>query len=160
MYHEVQRLIRVGLSFTAIGKSLVMDRRTVKRYFRMSEAAYASFLESKEVRNRLLTAYESFVHDKLVAHPGVSAAQMHDWLKERHADFPDLNRKTVFNFVHWIRNKHNIPKLSSQRQYFVVEELAYGKQAQVDFGEYNLRTSTGLKSESVFLHPGIIQITL
>jgi DNA-binding NarL/FixJ family response regulator len=32
MYHEVQRLIREGLSFTAVGKTLVMDRRTVKRY--------------------------------------------------------------------------------------------------------------------------------
>jgi hypothetical protein len=30
MYHEVQRLIREKLSFTAIGKALVIDRRTVK----------------------------------------------------------------------------------------------------------------------------------
>ena len=40
MYHEVQRLLREGLSFTAIGKALVIDRRTVKRYSRMSEAGY------------------------------------------------------------------------------------------------------------------------
>src|SRR5664279_2694763 len=58
MYHEVQRLIREGLSFTAIGKALVMDRRTVKRYSGMSEASYASFLESKEIRDKLLTPYE------------------------------------------------------------------------------------------------------
>ena len=69
MYHEVQRLIREGLSFTAIGKALVMDRRTVKRYSRMSEADYASFLESKEIRDKLLTPYESFVHDKLSRTP-------------------------------------------------------------------------------------------
>ncbi len=42
MYHEIQRLIRQGISFAAIGKVLVVDQRTVKRYSRMSEADYAS----------------------------------------------------------------------------------------------------------------------
>ena len=64
MYHEIQRLIREGLSFTAIGKTLVIDRLTVKRYSRMSESDYASFVESKEIRDKLLTPYKSFVHDK------------------------------------------------------------------------------------------------
>lgn len=139
MYHEVQRLIREGLSFAAIGKALVMDRRTVKRYSRMSEAGYASFLESKEIRDKLLTPYESFVHDKLSAHPAVSAAQMHDWLKEYHPDFVHIAPKTVYNFVMALRQKYNIPLEEVGREYFVVEELPYGQQAQADFGHYILR---------------------
>ncbi len=139
MYHEVQRLIREGLSFTAIGKTLVMDRRTVKRYSRMSEAGYASFLESKEIRDKLLTPYESFVHDKLSAHPAVSAAQMHDGLKEYHPDFVHIAPKTVYNFVMALRQKYNIPLEEVGREYFVVEELPYGQQAQADFGHYILR---------------------
>jgi transposase len=119
MYHEVQRLIREGSSHSAIGRALVMDRRTVTRYARMSEADYASFLESKEIRDKILTTYESFIRDKLIAHPAVSSAQMHDWLKEYH---PDL--------VH-------VPG----REYFVVEELPYGQQAQADFGHYILRST-------------------
>jgi len=51
MYHEFQRFIREGLSFTAIGKALVIDRSTVKQYSRISEAEYASFLESNEIRH-------------------------------------------------------------------------------------------------------------
>ena len=47
IYHEIQRLIREGSSFAAIGKALVIDQRTVKRYSMMSEADYCSFLESK-----------------------------------------------------------------------------------------------------------------
>lgn len=139
MYHEVQRLIREGLSFAAIGKALVMDRRTVKRYSRMSEAGYASFLESKEIRDKLLTPYESFVRDKLSAHPAVSAAQMHDWLKEYHPDFVHIAPKTVYNFVMALRQKYNIPLEEVGREYFVVEELPYGQQAQADFGHYILR---------------------
>ena len=139
MYHEVQRLIREGLSFTAIGKALVVDRRTVKRYSRMSEADYGSFLVSKEIRDKMLTPYESFVRDKLIAHPAVSAAQMHDWLKEHHPGFVDTAPKTVYNFVMALRRKYNIPLEETSREYFAVAELPYGQQAQADFGHYILR---------------------
>ena len=141
MYQEVQRLIREGLSFASIGKALVMDQRTVKRYSLMSEAEYASFLESKEIRDKLLTPYESFVRDKLMAHPAVSAAQMHDWLKEYHPDLVHSAAKTVYNFVMALRQKYNIPLEETAREYFVVEELPYGQQAQADFGHYILRST-------------------
>jgi len=139
MYHEVQRLIREGFNFTAIGKALVIDRRTVKRYSLMSDADYAFFLEGKEFRDKLLTPYEPFVHYKLAAHPAVSAAQMHDWLKEYHPDFAHTAPKTVYNFVMALRQKYNIPLEEVGREYFVVEELPYGQQAQADFGHYILR---------------------
>ena len=105
----------------------------------MSEASYASFLESKEIRDKLLTPYESFVRDKLTAHPAVSAAQMHDWLKEYHQDFVHIAPKTVYNFVMALRQKYNIPLEEASREYFVVEQLPYGQQAQADFGHYILR---------------------
>ena len=139
MYYEVQRLIREKLSFTAISKVLAIDRRTVKRYSLMSEADYASFLENKEIRDKLLSPYESFVHDKLRVHPAVSAAQMHDWLKEYHPDFLHIAPKTVYNFVIALRQKYNIPLEEVAREYFAVEELPYGQQAQADFGHYTLR---------------------
>ncbi|MBF6607050.1 MAG: transposase, partial [Chloroflexi bacterium] len=106
-------------------------------------------LKSSE-RKKELAPYEDFVRDRLKQYPDTSSAQMHDWLKENHEGFPKLNPKTVFNFVHFIRNKHNIPKLAAQRQMAVVEELPYGKQAQVDFGEYIMRSSTGSRVKVFF----------
>lgn len=150
MYYEIHRMHREGHSKSKISALLGLHRRTIRKYLSMNQADYEAFLIKRTERKKDLLPYEVFIKDRLHLYPETSAAQMHDWLKERHADFPDLNRKTVFNFVHWIRNKHNIPKLSSQRQYFVVEELAYGKQAQVDFGEYNLRTSTGSRVKVFF----------
>ncbi len=141
MYHEVQRLSREGLSHTAIGKALAMDRRTVTRYARMSESDYTAFLERKEIRDKLLTPYEAFIHNKLIAHPAVSAAQMHDWLKEYYPDFVHTAPKTVYNFVMTLRQKYNIPLEDVGREYFVVEELPYGQQAQADFGHYVLRST-------------------
>jgi len=141
MFHEIQRLIRDGLSLSAISKLLVLNPRTVKRYSLMSEAEYCSFLEGKEIRDKLLSPYETFIREKLQAHPGVSAAQLHDWLKEYHPNFPYTAPKTVYNFVMCLRQKFNIPLEKPGREYFVVEELPYGQQAQADFGQYTLRSA-------------------
>ena len=101
------------------------------------------FLESKESRDKLLTPYEAFVRDKLVAHPGVSAAQMHDWLNEYHLDFFHTAPKTVYNFVMALRQKYDIALEEAVREYFVVETLPYGQQAQADLGHYILRGTEG-----------------
>ena len=99
MYYEVQRLQLEGLSHSAIATVLAMNRRTVVKYAAMNEAAYEAFLLKKDCRSKLLNAYESFVKERLTAHPAASAAQMHDWLKEHHKTFPKISSRTVYNFV-------------------------------------------------------------
>ncbi|MGZ3808533.1 MAG: hypothetical protein ACXVCE_10630 [Bacteriovorax sp.] len=141
MYYEVQRLLREGLSKASISKMLGLNPRTVKKYGALSEEDYEAFLVGKETRSRLLSPCEDFVKLKLQAHPSVKAAQMHDWLKEHHADFPLTPPKTVYNFVMSLRRKYNIPLEVPVREYFPVDELPYGQQAQADFGHYTLRSS-------------------
>lgn len=143
MYYEIHRLHREDHSVRKISDLLGLHRGTITKYLSMSEQEYESFLIKGSERKKELITYEDFVRDRLKVYPDTSSAQMHDWLKEHYEDFPKLNAKTIFNFVHFVRVKHNIPKLSVQRQMSVVEELPYGKQAQVDFGEYTLRSSSG-----------------
>ena len=150
MYYEIHRLKREDNSVRKITELLGLNRRTIGKYLSMSEKEYETYLLKGSDRKKELRQYEVFVKERLHLYPDTSSAQMHDWLKEHHADFPALNAKTIFNFVHWIRNKYNIPKLPEQRQHSVVEELPYGKQAQVDFGEYNLRSSAGVRVKVFF----------
>ena len=122
----------------------------------MSEAEYESFLLKRECRANLLTPYETFVKDQLVACPAASAAQVHDWLKEHHSPFPKTSPKTVYNFVMAIRQKHNIPLEKAFRDYFIVDQLAYGLQVQADpiaigFGQYHLRNSELEERRCIFL---------
>lgn len=79
----------------------------------------------------------------LEEHPDLSASQIHDWLRERYADLPEVNGKTVFNFVKCIRAKYNIdkPQATSRRQYMKVEETPFGEYAQADFGEMWMKTA-------------------
>jgi transposase len=150
MYHEVHRMSREGHSISKISQYLALNRRTVSRYLCMSEQEYEVFLKEQADRKKILLPYEDFIKDRLERFQDTSAAQMHDWLKERYPDFPQVSQKTVFNFVHRVRDKYNLPRIKPERQYHPVEECHYGKQAQVDFGEYNMRTSAGKRVRVFF----------
>lgn len=150
MYYEVHRMHLEGHSMPQISDHLGLNRRTVSRYLSMSEQDYESFLNKQSDRKKILLPYESFIKERLEQFEETPAAQMHDWLKEHHPDFPKVSQKTVFNFVHWVRNKYNIPKVRPPRQYHPIEEIPYGKQGQVDFGQYNMRASTGKRVKVFF----------
>jgi transposase len=150
MYHQIQQLDTEGYSLSKIGSLTGLDRRTVKRYLAMTEKEFEAFQDNLSDRKKQLLPYEQFVKEKLEVYRDTSAAQMHDWLKEHYVDFPKVNPKTVFNFVHWIRDRYNLPVLQQVREYETVPETAYGRQAQVDFGEYTMRTSTDSRIKVFF----------
>jgi len=151
MYYEVHKLKREGLKTAQISRCLVLDYRTVKKYLAMSEEDYQDFLELQSTRYKILAPYEDYVKARLEACEDASAAQVHDWLKEHFNDLNDVNAKTVFNFVLYIRNKYGIPKPFNNRDYTQADELPYGKQAQVDLGEYNMTTDEGKRRKIYFL---------
>lgn len=143
MYHEIHKLKRDGHSISYIADYLAVNWRTVKKMLSMGDREYEMYVSSQINRPKELAPYESFVKIRLDRFPATSASQMHDWLKEFDENFPEVNPKTVYNFVMWVRQEYNIPRIKKERDYFIVEELPYGQQAQVDFGEYNMRKSTG-----------------
>lgn len=150
MYHQIQQLNAEGYSLSKIGSLIGLDKRTVIKYLEMTEKEFEAFQDNFSDRKKQLLPYEGFVKEKLEAYRDTSAAQMHDWLKECFSDFPPVNPKTVFNFVHWVRGKYNLPIIEQVREYETVPESAYGKQAQVDFGEYTMRTSNDSRIKVFF----------
>ena len=150
MYHQIHKMKRDGWSISKIADFLVLNWRTVKKYLQMTEDEFFEYQVSQRQRHKELQDYEGFVKMKLDYCSDASSSQIHDWLKEHYADFPDVAPKTVFNFVQWVRQKHNIPKIKQTREFFLVEELPYGKQAQVDFGEYNMRNGKGKRVKVYF----------
>lgn len=150
MYHEIHKRHREGFKSSQISRLLGLNRRTVRKYLAMSEEEYLEFINSQKDRGKLLEPYEEFIKTRLENCPDASAAQVYDWLKEHHGDFIDVNEKTVFNFVLYVRSKYGIPKPFNNRDYEQVEELSFGKQAQVDFGEYNMTTEEGKRKKIYF----------
>jgi transposase len=150
VYHQIHKMHRDGWKVSRIATFLVINRRTVSKYLSMTEEEFFIYQESFRDRKRELDPYEGFVKIKLERYPQTSAAQMHDWLKEHYDGFPEVSSKTVYNFVMKVRQEHNIPKAGKKRDYSIVEELPYGKQAQVDFGEYNMRDGRGKRVKVYF----------
>lgn len=150
MYHQIQQMSRNGWRVTRIAAFLRINRRTVSKYLDMTEEEFLAYQQSIKDRTRELDPYEGFVKIKLEKYPQTSAAQMHDWLKEHYDHFPKISPKTLYNFVMRVRQQHNIPKIGKQRDFCIVEELPYGKQAQVDFGEYNIRDGKGKRVKVYF----------
>ncbi|GGC50449.1 transposase for insertion sequence element IS21-like protein [Parapedobacter defluvii] len=143
LYHHIHKLSRQGRSVSWISSEVGLNWRTVKRLLSMDERTFQEDLERGRTREKILDPYEGFLRDRLSLYPDTSAAQLHDWLKEHHAGFPQVSQKTVFNYVQYMRDKYNIPREDSARQYMAVEELPYGRQGQADFGFYNMRTTAG-----------------
>lgn len=150
MYYEIQRMFKQEFSVSKISREMKINRRTVNSYLSMSESDYEQFLIKQNERNKELQPYSEFIKSKLNQFQDTSAAQMHDWLKEKYPDFPRVSPKTVFNFVMWIRQKYNLPKTKPARDYMPIEELPYGQQSQVDFGEYNMRYTNGRRAKVWF----------
>ncbi|MFW6121666.1 MAG: IS21 family transposase [Petrotogales bacterium] len=146
----MQKLNRLGFSNARIARFLVVDPRTVARYLKMSEDDYERYLIRSSHRKKVLDPYESFILEQLFEYPDTSAAQIHDWLKEQYDDLPDVSPRTVYNFVMYVRQEHNIPCVAVTRSFFPVEDLPYGKQAQVDFGMYNIRMTNGRRKKIYF----------
>lgn len=150
MYYKVQELKQKGMSFSGISKVLGINKRTVMRYCCMTDEAFETFIAKTKSRSKLLSAYEPFLVKRLQEAPLASSAQAHDWLKEKFPDFPVVTQKTVYNFVMAIRQHYNIPIEKPSRDMMMVDELPYGKQAQVDFGVYNMTTEEGKRKKVCF----------
>lgn len=150
MYHQIQKMSRDGWSKTRISEFLGINWRTVSKYSKISEEEFLAITEVQCNRQKLLASFEGFVKIKLEKYPDTKAAQMHDWLKEHYPGFPEVTPKTVYNYVIWVRQRHNIPIPDPHREYCIVEELPWGQQAQADFGEYNMRDGQGKRVKVYF----------
>lgn len=150
MYYEIHKRKINGDNPTRIARNLGIDYRTVKKYLKMTESKYISFLEKQAFRSKVLDSYEHFIHSRLEDCPEASAAQIFDWLKENFPDMPAVDEKTVFNYTLHVRRKHGIPKPFVSREFLQIPELPYGRQAQVDFGEYTMRTDQGGRKKIYF----------
>lgn len=152
MWYKCKEKNEMGLTRSQISRELGINIKTVRKYLKMSYDDFISSESYKRMYLRILDPYETIVCDWLHQHPDLSSSQVHDWLREKYADLPCVNPKTVFNFVRYIRAKYNLtkPSVSSPRQYFPVEETPYGEFAQADFGEMWMQREDGRRLKVYF----------
>ena len=136
MWYKCNEKKELGLTKAQIARELGLDVKTVRKYLRMS---YDEFKSSE--------SYKRMYIKLLDEHPDLSSSQIHDWLRERYPDLPDVNSKTVYNFVKYVRAKYNIekPVLSAPWQYGKIEETAFGGMPRWTSARCGCRTRTSAK---------------
>lgn len=156
MWYKVRELQLKGFTKSCIARTLSIDRGTVRRYLKMSEDEFlgsAAYIRKGVLK---LKKYEKFVREALEKYPSLSAAQIHDWLKEYDPELPGVCEKTVFNFVRSVRKKYRIPKMPvSKRVYEKQPDTPYGEFAQADFGEAWMKKADG-KSIKIYFFAAVL----
>lgn len=143
MYYKIKELLSQGFKKSNISRKLGIHRNTLDRYLSMSEDEFHHWSDNAHRKPQKLLSHEGLVLGWLEEHPDLSGYQVHDWLLEAAPELR-VSRRSVSTFVRGLRQKHNIPKPTpGERYYEQTEELAYGKQAQVDFGEYRMALPDG-----------------
>lgn len=152
MWYKVNELWKKGLNKSQISRELGIDRSTVRKYLQMDETSFMVWINHPRHLPKKLSPYYKYVKRLLEEAPYLSAAQVEDRLKENYKDLPEVDSKTVYNFVKGIRDQHGLQKYKEKpgRQYQKLPEVEYGSEAQVDFGEYHMRATSGKRMKVYF----------
>lgn len=153
MWSKIKELISIGLNYSQISRQLQMHRETVKLYSKMSAEEFMNSKSYNREYAHKLDIYEPYVLKLLEKYPFVSAALVHDRLREHYPDMIKVSDKTVYNFVRRLRLTHDIPKQDEKlpRQMIKQPETDYGEYGQVDFGEGWMNRRDGTKVKVYFL---------
>jgi transposase len=99
MWYKVKELKLTGLNKSQISREVGIDRGTVRTYLSMSEEEFHRWIEKGRHLPKKLNMYYEYVKQLLTLQPYLSSAQVEDRLKENFSGLPDVNSKTVYNFV-------------------------------------------------------------
>lgn len=90
-------------------------------------------MDCKE-REKILDPYKNLIVDKLKEHAEITSAIIDDHLREQFEEFK-ASYRSVRLYVANLREELGLPAPAKIRNYFEVEELPMGFQAQVDMGQ-------------------------
>ncbi|MDR0325542.1 MAG: IS21 family transposase [Oscillospiraceae bacterium] len=135
MYTEIQKRRALGYSKRRCARELEIDKKTVGKYWEMSEEEYAQCVVEAKRRTRTLDPYREFIVSRLEEYPESTSAIIEDNLREEFKKGFNASYRSVRLYVAMLREELGIPKPVSIRQYCEVEEQPLGFQTQVDMGQ-------------------------
>src|SRR5208337_2158074 len=137
MFHEIKGLQRTGMAKKKIARELGIDAKTVRKYWSMNEtdfSCYMDYLQFREkefdcYRQEILELYERNEYKK------VQVSSVYDYLEECYEKLP-ANENSLRNYIRYLIETNQLNINNKVRYYSRVPDMPYGKQIQLDFGEY------------------------
>jgi len=144
MYKEIQSFKRQGYSSNKIAMELEINPRTAAKYYRMDEEDFRAYRIEQQFRDRVFGEYERDILEVYAKNNfrKLNMSSVYDYLEERYGELPG-NEKTLRNFIGYLIQTGKLRLNTNIRTYRRVPELPFGRQMQLDFGQY--RSRGGLK---------------
>ena len=143
MYVDIQERRALGYSKRRCARELEIDKKTVRKYWEMSEEDYAQCVIDAKRRTRILDPYRDYIVGRLEKHPEITSAIIEDNLRENFKSEFTASYRSVRLYVAMLREELGIPTPIKIRQYCEVEEMPLGFQAQVDMGQKTMTDMYG-----------------
>lgn len=144
MYKEIKELKHRGNSKSYVAKVLKIDRKTVQKYWDMTEKEYQEYLLSLLFRSKGFDQYKDEIIKVYTANDfkKLQISSVFDYLEEKYPALP-ATEKSLRNFINYLIESKQLSLNDNVRMYKKVPELPMGKQLQIDFGVYKMKS--GLK---------------
>jgi hypothetical protein len=144
MYKKIQNYKRQGYSKKEILTMLGKDPKTVAKYYALDERGFRSYRREHMFRDKALERYEKDILEVYEKNEfaKLNMSSVYDYLEERYGELP-ANEQTLRNYISYLIQTDKLRLDERLRIYKKVPELPFGKQMQLDFGQYRCRS--GLK---------------
>ncbi len=141
MYQKILQLKLQGYPQSVVAEKLNVDRKTVRKYWKMSEERFRERRQSYLCREKSFASYKDEILEiyKKNDFERLPMSSIYDYLEELYGALPGTE-KTLRNYIHYLYLTNQLEFCSPLRCYRQVAEQPYGKQLQVDFGEYRTRS--------------------
>jgi len=140
MYRQIQKFKRHGYLKGEIAEELGLDPKTVSKYFGMSESDFKSYHQDKMFRDKVLEGYEGKILEIYERNEfkRLNMSSVYDYLEEKYGSL-EVNEQTLRNYIHYLISTNKLKLNERLRTYTKVPELPFGRQMQLDFGQYRFK---------------------
>jgi len=152
MYQRIQHFKRRGFTKADIVRETGLNKRTVWKYYRMSEKRYLRYIEKVRYRSKIFEPFKPNIFEVYRENDfqELEKSAVYDYLEEKTGVLPGTER-SFRNYITYLTDIGQLKFNGKGRIYHPVEDLPYGQQLQIDFGEW--RTKRGLK---LYIFAGVL----
>ena len=136
VFKIIQTCKRKGFRIQEIHTETGIDRKTIAKYFNMSSQEFLDYRQNAYAREHAFEVYKDEIIEIYALNgSNVYVSSVYDLLEETHAEKMPGTQRTLRNYITHLKKTNEISRKLSSRIYKPVDELPFGQQLQVDFGE-------------------------
>jgi len=146
MYEKVQLFKRQGYSKSEITSDLEIDPKTAAKYYAMDGRKFKAYRKEhmfRDIWDMGYGVFEEYEKDILEVYQmnefgKLNMSAVYDYLEEKYGTLSG-NEQTLRNYIGYLIKSDKLRLKEKIRLYTKVPELPFGKQMQLDFGQYRCR---------------------